>query len=446
MLALVFVVLALLGAEHESVPPLSIPPFGASLDARPGSPLWSDTFDSAFIAKWPEASKAPEKSEPLAYDQWSSPYKNPAGERWVARVNVWYREGGAAGLTQDTFRSFDNGHSSLRPSCFPQLKFESPVRTFGSSGEHIFPARVTMGVQSYGDGEMSVVEGTSRKFLRAYYETRPEKPAFQRKFRTFYENNFLFIGPALRSCVPDADAFSFLSPFYLHSIGASGTDAALLKPIAYASAALPPELKTRMLRSGLYVPTLMYLFKSRIAGGIKEPAAHVPAYTLPEEAADNAHGESPFLDGLINAAHELKHIPPVCRMRVDSVEVKSDAAANHGGEAYCEDTAYAFFAAIREGQTLVLKEDLRYSWADTGQSIASYYASVLRGNATIEPANEAKSILTITIPWMPTDKQRNLRTDILLLVNDGAYDSAPAYISVRHIHKLDPIVLGIKAR
>jgi hypothetical protein len=404
-------------------------------------------FEGFFLyhlAAWPERPQAPAAGPPLAYDR-SSPYKNASGERWVAKINEWYQDGKAAGLAQDTFRSFDRGHSGIRLSSYPQMHSESAVPSLGSAWENVFLPRVTMGVQSYGSEGKSVIESQSRRVMRAFYESRVAGPGFQRFYRAFYENNFLFVAPAVGSFSADADAFSFLSPFYLHSIGASGSDSRLLKPLVFASAALPPDLKTRMLRNGLFVPTLMYLFKSNIAGDIKSPGAHVPAYTLPAEAADDFDGPTPFLDGLLNAAHGLTHVPPVCRLRIESVTIEAEEGHDYGREAYHEQNTYAFTGALREGQTFVLKVDLRYSWTDGNLPIAAYYASVLRGKGTIECLNEEKSLLKITIPWAPTDKARDFRTDVLLLVHDGTCYSAPAYLSVRHINRLDPITLGIKA-
>lgn len=428
----------------EGIP---VPPFGASLElsGKHGF-VPNEGFAFDHLAAWPGPSPTPEAELPLAQNRWSGPYKNTAGQRWVEQINAWYRDGQAAGLTQDTFRSFDNGHSGLPLGSYPQMHSESPVAAFGSAWENIFRPRVTMGVQSYGSEGSSVIEAESRRLLRAFYETKPDKPGFQRFFRTFYENNFLFAAPAVGSYSLDNDVFAFLSPFYLHSIGASGTDARLLKPLVLASAALPPGIKTRMLRNGLFVPTLMYLFKSHIAGGIKSPEAHVPAYTLPPEATDDFEGPSPFLDGLLNAAHGLAHIPPVCRLKIVNFDLEAEEGHDYGGRAYHEDNTYAFTGALRQGQTFALKVDLRYSWTDEDRPIKAYYAKVLRGAGTIEPVNAEQSVLKITVPWSPTDNRRNFRTDILLLVHDGSYYSAPAYISVRHIHRLDPVTRGIRAR
>ena len=90
--------------------------------------------------------------------------------------------------------------------------------------------------------------------------------------------------------------------------------------------------------------------------------------------------------------------------------------------------------------------DLRFSWTDENRPIESYDSSVLRGAATIEKLNSEGSRISVRIPWTATNNKTDLRTDVLLLVHDGTYYSAPAYISLRHIHKLDPLTLGIPAR
>lgn len=393
---------------------------------------------------WPESPPKDTPETPLAYDQWSGPYRNDAGRRWVETINSWFRDGTAAGLWQDTFRSFDNDHSSIHVAAYPQLRRMEPVDTFGPSFANIIPRGVTFGVQSFGVDGLSVIDARSRSAVRRYYEGGTEITQLQSLHTILYARNFCLVAPAVGSFGSGGDRFTFLSPCYLHSTGRSGSDAILLKPIVFAAAALPPKVKTRVLRKGLYVPTLMYLFKSAIAGGIKSPEAHLPAYTLPTEADDNYAGLTPFIDGLINSAHELKHIPPVCRIAMEPVYVRVTGTHSYGGKAYGEKTPFGFVGALREGQEFHLEVDLRDSWVDEGFSLSEYYTAVLRGPGTIEKQNGEGSRLRIRVPWTVMDKDKDFRTDILLLVSDGTYFSAPAYISVRHIHKLDPLVLGLR--
>ncbi len=424
-----------------------VPPFGCVLESSDSTGFtWAKGFLFAHLAAWPGPGAKPEEAQPLAYGKWTGgPYHNAAGERWVKRINGWYEAGTAAGLTQDTFRSFDDKHSSLRPGAFPQLQFAEPRAALGNPAKTIFRPRVTLGVQSYGIDGHSVIESRIRAALRRYYETGAPV-TMQRTYRTFYENNFLFVAPAVGTFKPGRDTFAFLSPFYLHSVGASGTDARLMKPLVMASAALPPELKTRILRKGLYVPALMYLFKESITGGIRGTEAHVPAYSLPDAAKHETEEDAPFLDRLITAAHELKHIPPVCRLHVTDMRVEDEEDRPNRSEIYKEVNTYAVTAALRHGQTLVLDVDLRYSWTDHNLPVAQYFTEVLRGEAAITRRNDEGSRLRIRIPWRLTNNRDDLRTDILLLADDGTYAGAPAYISVRHLHRHDPLTLGIKKR
>lgn len=434
--------------EVRLVDGIPVPPFGEALKPRDDTDFSrAEDFVRSHLESWPDSLAAPTGKMPLFYGKWTrGPYRNPSGERWVAQVNAWYQEGSAAGLTQDTFRSFDRNHSSIRLRGYPQMKHEKPVESLEELLEVVFLPRVTMGVQSYGAKGKSVIEERSRKTLRSFYAQEDSGAPFLRSYRLCYESNFLFVAPAVGSFAPDKDAFAFLSPFYLHSVGASGSDSKLLKPLVFASAALPPDLKTRMLRKGLFVPTLMYLFKSTIAGDIRSPGAHLPAYALPTEADDDSEAPTPFLDALLESAHGLTHIPPVARLRMERVSIEAEGDRDYDGRAYYEDNTYAFTGALRQGQAFELTVDLRYSWTDEDRPVVGYHTSVLRGEASVESLNEEQSVLNIRIPWLPTNNKDNLRTDVLFLVNDGTYDSAPAYLSVRHLHRLDPITLGIRSR
>lgn len=432
-------------AKRRTVDGIPVPVFGWTLDSIDNAGFRRfDTFFDTHLVAWPGPEADAKATAPFAYHVWAGPYKNAAGQRWVEQINAWHRDGLAAGLNQDTFRSYDNNHSKIRLVEYPQMKSVAPIPNFGSPWENIFRHRVTMGVQSYGSEGRSIIEAQTNAMLRGFFASKATKAELQRMFRTFYENNFLFAAPAVNSYKPDKDAFSILSPYYLHSIGASGTDSQLIKPLVLASAALPPDLKTRILRQGLFVPTMMYLFKSHIAGEITAPEAHLPAYSLPAEAKEDFEGDSPFLDGLLEAAHHLSHIPPVCRIRILHCKIENDEGQADERPAYYEDSTYAFAGALRHGQNFVIDLDLRFSWTDENRPIRRYEALLLRGNADIKPLNEEQSKLQVRIPWNVAGKDHDFRTDILLLVHDGAYYSAPAYLSVRHIHRLDPLILGIK--
>ncbi len=442
---------ASLAATDEAADDLYVPPFGCPLYDRDCSgPSCPAGCEKHPLSEWPDAAKSPSAALPL---QGPGPYPNGLGREWVGRINKWYEEGTASGLTQDRFRSFDNGHSGLRKNPFPQLKSEKPVPTYFAVCEDIFAPRVTMGVQSYGATPhpqikiqgRSMIEFNSQSVIRAAYSISKTESRRTRSFyRSFYENNFLFIAPAVGTFTPERDSFTFLSPFYLHSIGASSSDSTLMIPFVFASAAMPPEIKTRILRKGLFVPTMMYLFKSHIAGDIKSTEAHVPAYKI-AEAQFGYEGPTTFLDNMLNAAHDLTHIPPVARLKFSKQSGINDSH-DYQSRPYYATNVYSFTAALRQGEKLYLIIDLRYSWTDEGKTLTSYYSKKLRGEGEIEYLNEEGSLLGITVPWSLTPTTHDYRSDFLFLVNDGDYYSAPAYVSVRHIHRFDPIIKGIKIK
>lgn len=423
-----------------------VPPFGFSLETMENG-KFSDSkgFFLPYLQEWPDIIGFPRESAEKLPLMVRFGAKNSKESEWVEKINAWYQDGTAAGLLQDTFRSYDNGHSGIPSGAFPQLNRESAISDFGVPGDNIFRPRVTMGVQSYGKGGQSVIEFRTRRVLKAYYDPSDEPVPLQRFYKLFYENNFLFVAPGVGSFTDKmGDQFSHLSPYYLHSVGASGTDSKLLYPLVLASSALPPALKTRILRNGLFVPTLMQLFKSSIDGDIQSPRSHVPAYSLPKDEGDTHREYSRFLEKLLTSAHELSHIPPVSRLRILDVSFETDDDDTGRPDNYFDYNTYSFTGALQQGQTLVLTVDLRYSWTDENRDIKEYATSVLRGDATITSLNEENSKMTIRIPWLPTNNKSDLRTDLMFLVKDDIYFSAPAYLSIRHIHRLDPIILGIK--
>ena len=460
------------------------PAFGCDLDDEectgPRLPPWC--FGVRAIEDWKEAS-APSSLAPLKFDFWQGPYQNKAGFDAVVKINAWFAEDLSAGLTQDAFRSFDLGHSSVR-DFYPQLELLESVDSYDAECRDVFAPGVTFGVQSLaasadsvGDG-LSVIDFYSVAELLYHYNRNeyrrlvgPEVPVFTRAFyRQLFEANTLLVSPAVASYTVQGDEaqdeFFFLSPYYLHSIGRSGSDSRLLKPLIFAAASLPRALKTRILRQGMQVPVLMWLFKSALNTVPELVDAHVPAYALPPEAEQpapqrqtNEEGlqesaveayervdaePAPFLDALLETAHGLEHIPPVARIHHRSEAVIS--GGNYAVEPFIYSDPYSVQAVLRPGERLELEIDLSRSWTDEGL-VASYKVQLLRDPETdtstvIDSGELIDGRADIRIPWQEVVGSSGSRTDILLQVNDGRADSFPAYISVRHLQEKDRELFG----
>jgi hypothetical protein len=432
-----------------------------------------------YVATWPDAiSGKVSKKLPLKYESWDKPYGDEAGKAAVDQINSWFEDGSAAGLSQDAFRSFDSNHSKVG-SVYPQMTMAKPIADYRPANEAIYSNRVTFGVQSLGfhksvfNEAMAIAEFHDRCSILERVKPSHLKrkigvgrPVVDASFyRALYESNCLLICPAVwnfqvRQDGGYNDNLSFLSPFFLYSVGKSGSDSYLMKPILYAAASFSPELKTRMLRSGTYVPSLLGLFKAQLGGGdLLSAAAHPSAYTLPESG--------PFLELLINKAHKLKHIPPVTRVRC--VGEKPD-------DLVLVEERYLITSALREGEVLELEIDLSDSWTDVGQKYLAAEGKILREpdgtetlqadlkkllvefterhplveqtRARIKKAQKKQSTLAkvaghesrwrLRVPWQSMCNTTGLkRTDVVFVANDGTYDGAPAYVSVRHLQQSD---------
>ena len=404
---------------------------------------------SAWLNSWPEPEQAEYNALPLIYDKYVGPYKNPGGEAIVEWINSQYRSGEAAGLMQDSFRSYCNNHSRLRTEFYPQLR----VVTSTNGGnifanllvkprEFVFNDYVTFGVESHGysdkqisnNGKCSVVEAYTRILVgesEAIDSKNNVNPLSIQE--AWYTANFLFTIPALGIMNSKGeDRALFCSPYILHSIGASGTDSKLIKPIVLAAAALPVALKRRIIKNGLYIPTLMYLFKSYITGDLKDSNAHRSAYTLPAEAWNEQARDVPRLASMIENANSLTHIPPVPNISYLKVELTHPSKSRP--ETFSHQGRLSYLALLHCQQQLKLVIDLSKSWSDLaeGQKIISYYHKLMRGPGSVRKLNKEGSLLEIIIGWKRLP-EFDKRTDILILVNDGTYDSSPAYISVNHV-------------
>ena len=432
-----------------------------------------------YVATWPDAiSSKVSKKLALKFDTWDKPYANDEGKAVVDQINTWFQEGTAAGLSQDAFRSFDSNHSKVG-SVYPQMTMASPIADYRPAHQAIFSDRITFGVQSLGfhtsvfDEAMAIVEFHDRcqildrvKPSHLKRKVGVDWPIIEASFyRALYESNCLLICPAvwnyqIREDGSHHDNVSFLSPFFLYSLGKSGSDSYLMKPILFAGASLSPELKTRMLRTGTYVPSLLGLFKRQLGeGDLLSLTAHPSAYALPESG--------PFLRPLVERAHGLTHIPPVTRLRL---------IGEPNGDLVLASERYLVTAALREGQTLDLEIDLGPSWVDSGQKLVAAEGKILREpdstetlkaelkkllvefterhplveqtRARIKKAQQQQSTLTkvkghesrwkLRVPWQSMSSTTGLkRTDVVFVANDGTYQGAPAYVSVRHLQHAD---------
>ena len=209
---------------------------------------------------------------------------------------------------------------------------------------------------------------------------------------------------------------------------------------------MPPSLETRILRRGLLVPTLMHLFKQHYAGGLRGDDAHVPAFTLPPEARADWGQGAERLSALVDAAHGLTHIPPVARLGGVTLGVEDSTRPRYARAAYSRIGPHHVAVVLRPGETLDLDFDLSESFVDAGRSIREYSARLLRGPGELVKRSGDGARWNLRVAWSPALPGGGLRTDVVLLVSDGSYDSAPAYVSIKHVQPFERKLLGEHGR
>lgn len=395
---------------------------------------------NAPLSQWPDPPSPKVSADVTSIGDQDGWYHSTSGTAWRNTLNSWYQQGIGAGLVQDTYCSYDNNHASITQVYYPQLPIASCVGDYTNATANIYDRRISFGNQSYGAKgtqyfeyyTAATIEYNFRSNVYSWYKNGSSGTDWLSFYQGFYENNFFFIAPACDTNALGADKFTFLTPYYMHSVGVSSSDCTLMRSFLYISAAMPPALKTRILRKGLEVPTIMYLFKKSFTGDIKSPDGHIPTWSQPAEALNTATS-TPQLDRMLNGANGLTHIPPVAKFTVQSATFSTAPGTSYSRGGYYRSSPYAMVATLRQNEKIVVTLDLSSSIADDGYTVSAYSASFIRGGGTIEYLNPQRSQVRITIPWRYSTKQQDLRTDVLLTANDGTYDSAPAYVSVYNI-------------
>ena len=369
-------------------------------------------FQPAVNPAWPTMvdqpgthTRAPIKDVPNHWDRWLTSDQ-------VAQLDVWYREGTGAGLEQDTFQSWDGGHSAPDSGFWYQMSFltyfEASLAVWQSY--NVESNDITWAVQSfgwYGDTRgVPLVNGSQLAYTAYSYDTAA--------FEWMYTENLAFVAPSVDSYRGEGadDKMAYMSPYYLISEGMSYTDVDLSRSMFWASAALHPELKTRLLDTSTYVPTLQWLLKRNYAADYRSAEAHKAAYDWDVITNDVAWA-------MVLDAHELTHMPPMPVLNLVDSNVPTMLSV----------TDWIVSASTNDTRgTVELTLDASRSYADNGGCITEYSWTLLRGTegVVMTPLTVDGSRMHFEIPWQPDSP----RTDVVLIVNDGTMDGPPAYVSI----------------
>jgi hypothetical protein len=234
------------------------------------------------------------------------------------------------------------------------------------------------------------------------------------------------------------DVYPGNTPYLIGSQGSSGTDQPFMRAVPFTLAAFRPEVKKKLIETGLLMPTVQMIFRSSNKH-LKSPEEYLTGKAHPTIF------EGSWVDAekMVKAAHDitLEKIPPMVQMKVveedEAIDGKDYFEAGKSEKLY--DTPCAIARIVRspkyvrrmvvsaEGSVDVNKKPLAYKWV------------VLRGDAEriqIKPKNDAGSVVELLIPYherrlIPDSAQKieSNRVDIGLFVNNGSAYSAPGFVT-----------------
>jgi len=349
-------------------------------------------------------------------------------------VNGWWRQGTAAGNTGDTYQNRDGGHSRLQTGKFPQVGSYSG-RIMGSQyrlcpGVTVGNSSTVMKRRSSRGGPGSISHG--RSFYRSQYSAS--------RIHAQYRANNLYVYPEHRDHGPGrngrpehGDLFPANTPYLIVSQGSSGSDRAFLRAVFHTMAAFRPEVKKRLVKENLLMPTVQAVMRSCYKD-VARPGDYFTGLAHPTVF----DGKKLDPVKMVTAAQRmtLRTVPPLVSLEV----AKEDFTKVGGRPEKLFDTSQAIARVHRSREYIKRMTVSAARSASLNNGPLRYRWVVLRGDAkriTIRPGADG-SAAELEIPWhgrtsaAGTGIESN-RVDIGVFASSGGHWSAPAFVTVFYL-------------
>ena len=337
-----------------------------------------------------------------------------------------YATGQAAGNHGDLYDNRDRAHSILPIGNFPQLAriaYDPALRKagldYGVAAGLIFDAPVI------GNSSTALTGGVLWRSLPRFLLTRADGSA------GLYQNYVagqIHLYPEHRDHDPErGDLLPANTPYYLISQGSSGSDQPHLAALAMILAAFRPDTKARLIETGLIAPTMQMVYR-RARKNVLSREAYLSGVAHP--SVFDADGIDPTRMVALANAIPPDAVPPMVRLRV--VEETGDK------EERLFDTPVAIARVWRGDawarEMVVSAEATR----DPNGRALEFSWVLLRGDperTRIEPLGPDGRRARITVEWqeprLAPSGLRSARVDIGVFAHNGAFDSAPGFVSVQ---------------
>jgi hypothetical protein len=355
-------------------------------------------------------------------------------------LNSWLAEGSAAGLQNITYENRDGGHSPFPATQWPQLKVYVPTPEEKEMKRDIGLAVTVRPFPLLGNSSMSAPPDHGGSLPRFYF-TQGNGLGFLT--HQYLDNNLFFYpchldhNPGWNGVRGWGDLYPINTSCTVISQGSSFTDQPFLQAFMAATAALPPETQSALIRSHMLIPTLQSLFR-RSNKQVKNDADYFTGAAHPVVFRGDQIDQEKF----IRMAHNLP-VPAV--PAVPLLEVLNEAPACVPGRDFfelpvvaSESLANTACNIARVFRSSALKHELlvgaQHS-TDLMRRTPTMKWVLLQGDpsrVSIEPTNDGLRA-KITVAWhpemLPPSGLATHRVDIGVFANNGFGWSAPAFIT-----------------
>lgn len=348
------------------------------------------------------------------------------------KLNEWFLDGTAAGLSAITYENRDGQHSPLNTASYPQLQVSGPNSGKGAASQ--LRTQPTIGNCSMAS------PATQLGCLPRLYMMDPGGNQFLARQ---YLNNNLFIYPEHQDHDPGAngiggygDLLPLNTPCLLISQGSSYTDQPFLQALLSATAAFPKDTQKLLLDKHLLCPTLQSIFRQSNTM-VQTPEDYFTGKAHPVVFDGTRIDEAK----MVQIAHEMtpEKIPPVALIKI------IEETMIEPGKNYFEitgtypwklsDTPVSVARILRgneaeHGMLISLEQTI-----NPGKGPLQLRASVLQGDPRFVRIESApgKAVMRLRVRWQPPIINvagiRSHRIDIGIFADNGASISAPSIIS-----------------
>jgi hypothetical protein len=360
-------------------------------------------------------------------------------------LRQWQSEGTAAGNDGDYYDNRDRGHSELKLTPYPgmlKIPYSEQDRKINRDWGAQFQLipRVVFGNSS--TASPATATGSNS---RIYYTNHGGIEFLYQQ----YTHSNLYIYPEHRDHDPGhnglpipgypeggyGDLFPANTPYLITSQGSSGTDQPFLKAIAGTLASFRPEVKKKLVESGLLMPTIQMIF--RMTNKHMEPKQYLTGYAHPS-AFDPGWVDEVKMAQMARDIR-LETIPPMVQLRVmeeEQMQNGRDFFESGPSERHADSPCAIarIFRGVQRTRRMKITAEASY---DLNKLPLKFHWVVLRGDEsliTIKPnAERTQADISVTFqerhPTFPGSVTDSNRIDIGVFVHNGTYYSAPAFIT-----------------